>query len=261
MPGTYTLPYFDIFAALLVFARMSSMLATMPIFGYRGVPLQVKAALSILLTIIVFPLVSIGFEPPAPDPLAMLLLVAEEVLVGLLIGFAASLLFYGVQMAGQIVGIQIGFGIINVIDPNTESQISIIATLNYIVALLIFLALNGHLFLIQALVLSYERIPLGGAHFPAELVQQMVQLTGAIFEIALKVAAPLMITLFITDVALGFMARVAPQMNVFLVGFPLKIGVGLLVLTLVISLFPFMFGKLYDAFQRDMVTLIRLVGM
>lgn len=256
----YQIPYRDFAIALLIFARMASIIAVMPIFGFRAIPVQTKAGLSVLLTIIVFPITASMAPPVSQLPLEFILMVSREVITGLIIGFATSLLFYGIQMAGQVVGIQIGFGIINVIDPQTESQVSLIGQLNYLVALLIFLTIDGHHFLLRALYLSYERIPLAGADFPTSLAQQMSYFTGAIFEIALKVAAPVMVTLFITDVALGFMARVAPQMNVFLVGFPLKIGVGLLVITLVISFFPYIFGKLYSQFQYDIVALVRMMG-
>ena len=256
----YLFPYKDVAAAILVFARLASMLAVMPIFGYRAIPAQVKAAFSLALTIVIFPLVSAELTISMSQPIELFFLFIREVIVGLIIGFATSLLFYSVQMAGQIYGIQIGFGIINVIDPHTDSQVSLMGQLNYLVALLIFLAVDGHHFLLRALFMSYDKISLAGGGFPTGLAQQITYFTGAIFIIALKIGAPIIVTLFITDVGLGFMARVAPQMNVFLVGFPLKIGVGLLVVTLVISTFPYILGKLFDQFMIDIVNLVKLLG-
>ncbi len=257
----YQIPFKEFAVGMLVFARMASLIAVMPLFGYRALPLQTKAGFSLLLTIIVFPMVVSIAPPVSLKPLEFFIIICREVITGLIIGYATTLLFFGIQMAGQVVGIQIGFGIINVIDPHTESQVSIIGQLNYLVALLIFLSIDGHHFLLRALFLSYEKIPLAGAVFPAGLAEQLSFFTGAIFDIALRVMAPVMVALFITDIALGFMARVAPQMNVFLVGFPLKIGVGLLVITLVISFFPYIFGKLFTQFQQDIVGLIRMMGI
>ncbi|NQS97191.1 MAG: flagellar type III secretion system protein FliR [candidate division Zixibacteria bacterium] len=256
----YYVPYEDFAAAVLILARMTALVVVMPIFGYRTIPVQAKVGLSVLLTIIIFPLAKMGATPISTQPIELIIMFLREIIIGLILGFAATIVFYGVQMAGQIVGIQIGFGIINVIDPVSDVQISLIGQLNYLIALLIFLCLDGHMFLIRALVMSYEYISLGGGGFPAGLVGKMSVMTGAIFDVALRIAAPIMVTLFITDVVLGFMARVAPQMNVFLVGFPLKIVVGLLVITLVISYFPYIFGKLYQLYQEEIVQIIRIIG-
>ena len=232
----------------------------MPIFGYRAIPAQAKVGLSILLAIIVFPAAKLDIAPVSTQPIELIMMFLKEVVIGLILGFAATIVFYGVQMAGQIVGIQIGFGIINVIDPVSDVQISLIGQLNYLVALLIFLCLDGHLFLIRALVMSYEYIGLGGGGLPSGLMEKVSLMTGAVFDVALRIAAPVMVSLFITDVVLGFMARVAPQMNVFLVGFPLKIGVGLLVITLVISYFPYILGRLFEQFQEEIVQIVRIIG-
>ena len=256
----YEIPYIDFTKALLVLARMTSIIVILPIFGFRAVPMQLKAGLSIFLAIIVFPMVRLQAAPISTDVIELLLLLMSEVAVGMIIGFATSILFYGVQMAGHLVGIQMGFGIINVVDPMSDLQVSLVGQLNYMVALMIFLAIDGHHFLIKALVLSYDYIGIGGGVFQANLLAKISFLTGAIFDTALRFAAPMFVTLFITDVALGITARVAPQMNVFIVGFPLKIGVGLLVITLVIAFFPYVFGKLYEQFRIDIIEVIKLLG-
>lgn len=254
------IPYQDMTIAILIFARMASLVSVMPIFGFAGVPLQVKGALSLILTIIVFPIAKFDFAPLSLVPVELIILFMREILIGLAIGFITTLVFYGIQMAGQIVGIQMGFGIINIIDPISNIQISMIGQMYYLLALLIFLTMNGHHFLLQALVYSYDLIPLGGGVFFAGLVEQVSILSGMVFNVALMVAAPVMAALLITDVGLGFMARVAPQMNVFIVGFPLKILVGFLVITMVIMYFPYVFGKIYENFQQDLTFIIKLLG-
>ncbi|MBL7191227.1 flagellar biosynthetic protein FliR [bacterium] len=253
-----TLP--DIEKVMLILARMTTLMVVMPIFGYDSVPLPVKAGLSILLTIIVFPFVTFIESHIVYNPIMFMVMIAKEVIVGLIISFMINLVFFGVQFAGQIVGIQIGFGIINVIDPNLQVQVSLIGQLNYMVALLVFLAIDGHLFLIRAMVYSFEYIPLAGAVFPGGLVEKAVLLSGAVFDIGIRVAAPVMVALFITDVALGITARVAPQMNVFIVGFPLKIVVGLLALAFGMSLFAYVFNKLFTQFQEHLIHTIRLMA-
>ena len=257
----YEIPYSDFAKAVLVFARMASIIAIIPIFGFRAVPTQLKAAISIILTVIVFPVVQLQTEPLPIEIISLFFLFLREVAVGLIIGFVTTLLFFGIQMAGHIVGIQMGMGIVNVVDPMSDVQVSIIGQLNYIVALLVFLGLDGHHFLIRAMVISYDYISLGGIAFPPSLVEKISILSGAIYDISLRIAAPIFVTLFITEVALGFIARVAPQMNVFIIGFPLKIGVGLLLITLVISYFPYVFGKMVVQYKIDIVEIIRLLGL
>ncbi len=257
----YEIPYTDFTKAVLVMARMTAIIAVFPIFGFRAIPILMKGGLAILLTIIVFPLVQIGPQPLSTQPLELFIILIKEVVVGLIVGYSTTLLFYGIQMAGHILGIQMGFGIISVVDPLTDVQVSLIGQLNYIIALLIFLTLDGHHFLIRALVSSYDYISLGGAHFPSGLMQKINFMTGAIYDVALRIAAPVFVSLFLTDVVLGIMARVAPQMNVFIIGFPLKIGVGLLVMSLVVSFFPYVFGKMFQQFKVDIMEVIKLFGM
>lgn len=254
------IPYENIIIGLLIFARMSAMVFVIPVIGFEGTPNNVKAGLSLLMTFIVFPFARLEYTAISILPLELVMLFGKEVIIGLSIGFVTTLLFYGIQMAGQIIGIQIGFGIISVMDPLSNIQISLIGQLYYLVALLVFLALNGHHFLVRALVYSFEVIPLGAGVFNANLVDLLSSLSGLIFGIALQIAAPVMITLILTDVGLGFIARVAPQMNVFIVGFPLKIMIGLLVITLVISYLPYIFEKMYLRFQEDIITFIRIIG-
>jgi len=256
----FEIPYQDFAKALLIFARMTAITTVMPIFGFNTVPVQLRAGLSVLLTIIVFPLATLQASSVSTQPLELLLLLSREVITGLILGFLASILFYGIQMAGHLVGIQMGFGIINVVDPMSDLQVSIIGQIYYLTAMLIFLSLDGHHFLIRALVLSYDYIGLGAAVFPPGLTAKVNLLTASVFDIALRISAPMFVTLFITDVALGIMSRVAPQMNVFVIGFPLKIAIGLIVITMVISLFPYVFGKLYEQFQIDIIEAIKLLS-
>lgn len=256
----FEVPYQDFAKALLILARMTAVVSVMPIFGFVTVPVQMRAALSVFLTIIVFPIVTLKAAPVSFEVIELLFLISREVITGLIIGFLTSIMFYGIQMGGHLVGIQMGFGIINVVDPMSDLQISIVGQIYYLTTLLIFLSLDGHHFLIRALVMSYEYIGLGSAVFPPGLLDKINFLTAAVFDIALRISAPMFVTLLITDIALGIMSRVAPQMNVFIIGFPLKIAIGLLVITLVISLFPYVFGKMYEQFQIDIIQAIKLMG-
>ncbi len=243
----------------LVFSRIVTMVVLMPIFGYRGIPNQVRIGLALSLTILLFPVIQ-GLEIPIPDNvISFALLVGKEVLAGLIIGFATLLLFMGIQMSGRIIDIQVGFAIANVIDPQSQERVSLIGQFEYLLAILIFLSMDGHHFLLRALERSFELIPPGGARFPNTLTGEMVALAGGLFEVAIRIGAPVLAALFITTVALGLIARTVPQMNVFIVGLPLKIGVGLLAIALSLPLFVYLFRALFAQFQRDILTLIKLL--
>ncbi len=246
----------------LVFTRIVTALAVMPFFGYRGVPLTVKVGLSAFLAYLLLP----GIPYPAVlnhQPVgvfAFAAIASPEIAAGLLIGLVTGFIFYGVELAGQYLGLQMGFGIVSVIDPQTEEQVSIIAQLQYLFAILIFLTFNGHHFLINGLAQTFHSIPLGGAHFPSGLAELTIRLSGDLFAAAVKIAAPVMAALFLSEVALGIVARTVPQMNIFIVGFPLKIGVGLIGLALAFPMLSYVLQKIWQTFEIQWAQFIALLG-
>jgi flagellar biosynthetic protein FliR len=141
-----------------------------------------------------------------------------------------TLLFIGIRIAGNIVGYQIGLMMANVMDPNTNSQYSMVSELYYLLAILIFLAIDGHHAVISALADSYRLIPVGVFAVNGNIGEQLIRFTAHTFIIGLKIGAPVIVTLFMTSVALGVVARTVPQMNIFLIGIPLKIIIGFAVI-------------------------------
>ena len=245
-------------AAVLIFARVGAILLTAPLFSSGSIPVHVKIGLSFMLAVIVFPLVSVNdilVLPLASLGIAM----AGEVLIGVIIGFTARLLFAAVQLAGQLVGFQMGFGIVNVIDPQTSAQVSIIAQFENIITLLIFLAVNAHHWFIMAIAKSFEVVPLLAFSFTNSLMEALVRLSCDMFVVAAKVAAPIIAILLFTSVALGLLARTVPQMNIFIVGFPLKLAIGLLAVGLTLPLLSTMLRNLFQGLGEDIFVLMRLM--
>jgi flagellar biosynthetic protein FliR len=179
-----------------------------------------------------------------------------EIIAGLVIGFAAILLFMGVQLSGQIIGFQIGFSMVEAFDPSSAQGMSIIGQFQFILALLVFLAIDGHHLLIAAVVQSFSIVPIGHIVFTGDTAQILTRMAVDVFAIAVKLSAPVLVTLFLTDVALGIIARTVPQMNVFIVSFPLKIGAGLLILVASLPFFNFVLTKLFQNMDRDLLRLI-----
>jgi flagellar biosynthetic protein FliR len=245
-------------AAVLIFVRVGAILLTAPLFSSGSIPVHVKVGLSFMLAVIVFPLVSVneGFTLPL---ISLGVAMAGEVLIGVIIGFTARLLFAAVQLAGQLVGFQMGFGIVNVIDPQTSAQVSIIAQFENIITLLTFLALNAHHWFIMAIAKSFEVVPLLTFSFTNSLMEALVQLSCDMFVVAAKVAAPIIAILLFTSVALGLLARTVPQMNIFIVGFPLKLAIGLLAVGLTLPLLSTILRNLFRGLGEDMFVLMKLM--
>jgi len=222
---------------LFVLLRVGALIMFIPILGSAQVPGRIKIGFILFVSIAVFPMVR---STPMPDPKGLFELVIclfSEITIGVAVGYTARLMFTAVQIAGTIVDFQMGFGVVNVIDPQTETQVSITAQFQNILTILFFLALDAHHIIIGAIVESFFLINPSEVNFSTFTPEVMLMLFKATFITAVKIAAPIMAILFFISVGLGLVARTVPQMNVFIVGFPLQIGVGLLMVGLSMSFF------------------------
>jgi flagellar biosynthetic protein FliR len=243
-------------AFLLLFVRVTTLLLVAPLFGNRVIPVKVRILVGLALAFALLPLVPPPPISAAADTLGLTLLVAREVLLGLLLGLVASVGFFGVLFAGQIVGIQMGFGIVNVIDPQSETQVAVTAEFQNLLFLLVFLTLDGHHLVIDALAKSLARVPLGSFALAADTLDAAVRESGAVFSTSLRVGAPIVAFLFITSVALGIIARTAPQLNVFNLGFPVQIVGGLVVLLLALPSLRVVFQELTNRMGGDLLAVV-----
>ena len=212
----------------LVFLRLGAILMSIPIFGGKNIPIVLKAGLAISVSIVLFPILELEALPYHFEAIPFGIGVLSEIMLGVIIGLSVNLIFAGVQLAGQLVGYQMGFAIANVMDPQTGDQASIIAGLQNMAALLLFLAFNAHHWFLRTLADSFKLVPIFTFKISGSLAEHFLRLAGNMFIIAVKVAAPVMAALLVTSVCLGLIARTVPKMNVFLVGMPLKIGLGLI---------------------------------
>lgn len=243
---------------LLIFARISGIFSSAPIFGARNVPVIVKAGLSLIISYILLPLLIGSTFTTAPEVLLpYVALVIGEFMIGLILGFACSFIFYGIQMAGSILDTQIGFGMVNVLDPLFGQQVPLVGNFKYILALLVFLASNSHHLFLSAVFSSFKLVPVSEGVFRADIATIAVDMVTGIFVIALKISLPVLVSLLLTDVALGVLARTMPQMNIFVVGVPAKIIVGIFVLSLAL---PFYIGFLEVIFNGSFRDIYRLLG-
>lgn len=232
---------------LLIFCRITGFFVTAPIFSMRGVPASFKVGISFFVTLIVFSMVGIGEVVPL-DGLYILGIIKES-LLGLLLGFIAYLFFTVVQISGAFVDMQMGFGIANVIDPMTGAQSPILGSFKFFIAVLLFLSMNGHHYLLLGIMESYEWVPLHNTWWThignGDVSNFVLDSFITAFALAFQMAAPLVVAMFLVDLGLGMLARTAPQFNVFVIGIPLKILVGFLLLLIMVPGFLYLFEELF----------------
>lgn len=245
---------------LLIFTRVSGIFSAAPVFGSRNVPQYVKAGTALAISYILYPLI---FQSTVVIPESFfpyIVIVVSEFLLGLILGWVSSLVFSAVQMTGQLLDMQVGFGIVNIIDPMSGQQVPLIGNFKYILALLIFLSTNSHHILLSALFTSFKLIPVTGVVFNISLSQIMIDIVGGLFIIALKISLPVLASLLLTDVALGILARTMPQMNIFIVGVPGKIIIGLFVLSLALPFYIYFLEVVFNGMYNDIYRVMSTFG-
>jgi len=261
----FTPPVFDlvkVYWFCVLFLRAASFIFTAPIIGSRNVPAMVKAGLSLAIAIVVYPVIphqQLGQVPPNLPVFAMV--VIREVIIGMAIGYGARLVFDGVQFGAQYVAFMMGLGIANVLDPQSEAQIPIIAQMEGVIAFILFISIGGHLWFISAFHDSYAILPTGGFKLVSGTwVLYIVKMVGRLFVIAMKVNAPIWAALLFTQVCMGIMARMIPQINIFIVGFPLQIAVGFFVLAFSLNVLATVLERYFYQLYKEIFLLMRLMA-
>jgi len=246
-------------AFLLIFSRIIAFIATVPIFSYRNIPNPFKIGLALFISLI---LVVTLDAPELSLDLMYVILIFKEVLVGLIIGLVATLILTVVQIAGGFIDFQMGFAIANVMDPQTGAQSPIIGQYFYTFALLFLIAVDGHHLLLNGVISSFEFIGLDQLiHFSSQnYITAVVGMFSQMFLIAFQMAVPIVGSLFLVDVALGIIARTVPQLNVFVVGIPLKITVSFIALSVFIVFYISLVRRLFGYTITVMDGFLRILG-
>ncbi|MCG2582869.1 flagellar biosynthetic protein FliR [Massilia sp. TS11] len=238
--------YAWIAAILWPLSRMLGLVAAAPLFGNASVPVSVKVSLGLALTLVIAPAVP---ALPASDPFSWqgLLIVAKEMLIGLGMGFAMRIVFAAVEMAGEVSSLTMGFGFATFFDPQTQGRSGAISQFLALLATMAFLAVNAHLAVLEVLAESFYRLPVSGQPFAAGFGFELARWGGELFRTGVQLSLPLVAALLITNVALGILTRAAPQLNIFGIGFPVTLGVGLVVMHL---LLPYLSQPFQNLFAR-----------
>lgn len=224
------------------FARISAALMAMPVIGSRLVPARVRLLYAVALTVVARPFVG---EVPKVDLISVssMIILLEQVLIGVAIGLVLQTLMQVATMAGQIVGMQAGYGFTAMMDPTTGVSVTALSQLYLMMFTLLFLTLNGHLVFVEYLAGTFTLLPLGRGFYGGINLETMLSLGSWLFAGGLLLALPTLIALLMINTALGVVTRAAPQLNIFSIGFPITMMSALLLVWLTLDILPVLFSR------------------
>lgn len=243
---TSTELYSWITSLLWPLVRILGLIAAAPLFGNRSVPARAKVILAVMLALIIAPITP-KIAPLDPVSLPGLLIIAQQFLIGIAMGFSVRIVFSAVEMAGEIIGLTMGLGFATFFDPQSQARSSAISQFLALVATTAFLSVNGHLVLISVLAESFISLPISAEPIAGFGFKQVADWGGKIFSSGLQLSLPILAALLLVNIALGILTRAAPQLNLFGIGFPITIAVGFLMIMLVL---PYLSNPLQALFNE-----------
>lgn len=241
----------------LVFVRATAFMISAPFFYIRSVPSYTKVGFGFAVAVLLFPVLDASKTVSVLGNGGYLLAVAQETLVGLILGFTATLVFSAIRIGGEFIDLNMGFAMASLFDPASDTRTTLVGQFLYIVAMLLFFLMDGPQSLLLLLSKSYSAVPVAGAVFKPELAGEITGIFSTTFALGLKIAAPIIAVTLISDIALSLVSRTVPQLNVFIMGFPLKIIFGSLAL---IIFLPY-FSNLMEVVLEEMgKSLVKVMG-
>ncbi|HEY8023034.1 MAG TPA: flagellar biosynthetic protein FliR [Burkholderiaceae bacterium] len=243
-------------AYLWPMTRILGLMALAPLYNNGQIPARVKVGLAFLLAMVVAPAVPAG---PAMDPMSLsgLLILAQQLIIGLAMGLAMRMAFAGMEMAGTVAGLTMGLGFATFFDPQSEGQSSAVSQFFALLMIMVYLAANIHLVVLSTLIDSFSSMPISDHPFEGGRLLMIVTWGGRIFSSGLQLALPIVAALLITNLALGVLTRAAPQLNLFGIGFPVTMGVGFIMIA--ISL-PYLTTPLLHLMEEAITTMQRVTA-
>jgi len=248
-------------AFLIVMSRVAGFVGAVPVFSSSQTPNQVKIGLTVMLSLLMFPIMQTQIGEISLEPITFGLLVVSEVLLGLLLGLVARLIFTAVEFGATVIGFQMGFAAANVFDPQNQRQVALISQFQNVFSILIFLAINGHYLFLQTAIRSYELLPPGKLNLAGDAVPYLMDLSSHMFALGVQFSAPVLTVLLLSGLILGILARVFPQLNVFLISFPINIGTAFIVIALTLPLISMLLRREFDSLVERFSTLLNYLAI
>jgi flagellar biosynthesis protein FliR len=241
----------------IVLMRIGGVMAFAPLFNSPSIPIQCKIIIVLVSTMALVPSVPLALIPDDFGLATILICAMSQVLFGMVLGLAASFIFAGLQFAGQIVSFQLGFALVNLIDPMSEVEMPVFSFLLDYLGLIFLLLLGGHHWFFLAVSDSFNYLPIAGITLKGPIVHEIIHLSSHILVSGVQIAGPIIAVTVIADVVLGIIGRAAPQINILIVGMPVKTLVGFMCLSFSFYFLPHLLGKLFMQLYQDLFALMR----
>lgn len=230
-------------AVLTIGVRLSGLMLFAPFFGSVVIPMRVKAILVLSLTALLYPMTASKIPPMTISQWPMM--VFSELVIGIGVGVVTNIVFDGVQMAGQILSVQMGYSLVNILDPQTQVESTVVATFHQMIAMLIFLRLNVHFWLLRAISRSFDYLPPASGHVTGAFTTAIFRAGADVFTVGIQIAAPVLSATLLADIALGLLGKASPQLPLMLLGPAIKSILGILVLISALKYWPALFENLF----------------
>ena len=244
---------------IICLARVGSMLGTLPVFSGGQVPMQMRVGVAMLFSLVTFPVVRSYLPSAEMAPLGLFTLVLSEAALGMMVGFLGQLVFMAAEFGGSIIGYQMGFAAANVFDPANQRQVALISQFQSVFAILLFLVLDVHHLFFEAIVASFQMLQPGSLNLSGGAIPMLMEVASHSFVLAIRLGAPILALLILSNLTLGLMARVFPQLNVFLLSYPINIGISFIVMGLTMSLVAALLQQEFSALADRFLQLFRLL--
>lgn len=245
---------------LIVLSRVAGFIGAIPVISSAQAPARIKSGLVVAIALVLYPVMGEAVPRVSFSPLPFLLLVGAELLLGLLLGLITRLIFTAVEFGATVIGFQMGFAAANVFDPQNQRQLSLLSQFQNVFAILLFLVLNGHHIFLRTAILSYDYLPPGKFDVSGEAIPYLVQLTSHMFALGVQFSAPVLAVLLLSGLILGVLARIFPQLNVFLISFPINIGTAFIVMALTLGVISILLGREFDTLGERFINMLNYLN-
>lgn len=250
----------DFIIVFLIFVRISTALIASPVFGSRSVPALPKIFLSLVIAYVVYLTIDRNAIASVPSGWMLVILSLKEAVTGLIIGFMLQFVFWGVSYAGTLIGFDMGLTMAEVFNPSSDESGNVVGEFLYYGALMIFFLINGHHYIISSLKHSFSVVPLGKFVISKPVFDLIIIYSASVFIIAVKIASPIIVSFFLVHIGEGIVARIIPQMQVFFVTQPLKVGIGVAMLGAITPLYLYVIKNLLQDYENKLYSLIAAMG-
>ncbi len=253
-PLIFTMKEVVRFAVVLM--RVAGIMAFAPLFNSRSIPMQMKVILALVSAMALVPSVPLAEIPDDLGLITILTCALSQIVFGMTLGLVASFVFAGLQLAGQLISFQLGFAIINLIDPQSEVEMPVFSFLQDYLGLIFFMLVGGHHWFFIAVSSSFSYLPVLGITLKGSVAQEVIRLSAQVLISGVQIAGPIIAVTVVTDVVLGIIGRAAPQINILIVGMPVKTLVGFMCLSFSFYFLPHLLGKSFMQLYRDLFALM-----